>query len=883
MEDPEVKAACSEIMSKGSGSMTAKDLENYSVYELRMFLISKGVTVGSSKKTELLKLAQAAISVGLMENVDFHDDVFDLSDRLVINGYKVPDPFLISEIELTNRLVDLPPFGIEDIFNFLIFKSTQYDRQKIASYKAFEEYGLFEDGYVEDLKVTKFRDHFIFVGKVKPTMNPKTRTGAQFYRLWFIMNGTREASKQWSPTAGSIFSAYCMCPGGQDGACKHIAAAMYSLHDCLYPSEKAPTEELCYWKKRPTKTTNPLPITEIKIANASTLMKKHNFKSREKRSNTSKVDSKEFKKRTRGPYKDKITYDPRAPCDRKEFSKEKMSEIKSRLSEFGCLAGMFIESDSDDMDEVTRRDVTDKASIIYKKAKSFIENKGPTCEEFLNELDISPAERSSIEICTREQGQTWKQQRRGFVTSTRLKDLFTRQKAMDKDPRKSGSSLAARCLEMDGIAKYKKPPIQIEYGRIHESDARKEYKKLMSQTHANFMLKDSGLQISSCHHFIAASPDNLKSCKCCGDAVVEYKCPYKTKHLHPREAFLDKSIGGKMRDDGSYYLDAGHKYYFQIQCTMAVLHFTACDFVVYTQNTDLGCDGGIFIVQVPFSQEFWDDVRQAIQRFYLTWMLPAIFDDVQTNSIYTERKKKGANEIQEKKDSDSERETLPEDVNVIHSYVNVEDNEVSSSQFAMGEINGVPLFQDDIDSLSEGAWLTDNIIVLFSRVLKAREDFPADVIFLDSVFYLSLMNGLARGMTREEAFQRASSHFKELSSSGTVIIPICSHSHWYGIVFSKNCIVVMDSLSFQSGNVIRRDEQIDIISKFISWKFNICWENVERHVLRVPQQRNGTDCGVYLLLNLAHFVSAENFNVFLHDHETFGKKDYSCWYGENIA
>ena len=75
---------------------------------------------------------------------------------------------------------------------------------------------------------------------------------------------------------------------------------------------------------------------------------------------------------------------------------------------------------------------------------------------------------------------------------------------MNKDPRKSGSSLAARCLEMDGIAKYKKPPIQIEYGRIHESDARKEYKKLMSQTHVNFMLKDSGLQISSCHHFITA-------------------------------------------------------------------------------------------------------------------------------------------------------------------------------------------------------------------------------------------------------------------------------------------------------------------------------------------------------------------------------------------
>ena len=49
-----------------------------------MFLISKGVTVDSSKKREVIKLTQAAISVGLMENVVFHDDVLDLSDRCTV-------------------------------------------------------------------------------------------------------------------------------------------------------------------------------------------------------------------------------------------------------------------------------------------------------------------------------------------------------------------------------------------------------------------------------------------------------------------------------------------------------------------------------------------------------------------------------------------------------------------------------------------------------------------------------------------------------------------------------------------------------------------------------------------------------------------------------
>lgn len=68
-------------------------------------------------------------------------------------------------------------------------------------------------------------------------------------------------------------------------------------------------------------------------------------------------------------------------------------------------------------------------------------------------------------------------------------------------------------------------------------------------------------------------------------------------------------------------------------------------------------------------------------------MLPAIFDAVQTDSICPEKKQK-ANEIQEKKFSDIERERFPEDVNATHSYFKVEDIEVSS----MGEINDVPFF-----------------------------------------------------------------------------------------------------------------------------------------------------------------------------------------------
>ena len=55
----------------------------------------------------------------------------------------MPDPFSIPENQFTSRLSNVPLSGIKDIFNGLIFKSSDY-RQKLASYKASEEFGLFK-------------------------------------------------------------------------------------------------------------------------------------------------------------------------------------------------------------------------------------------------------------------------------------------------------------------------------------------------------------------------------------------------------------------------------------------------------------------------------------------------------------------------------------------------------------------------------------------------------------------------------------------------------------------------------------------------------------------------------------------------------------------
>ena len=158
------------------------------VYNSRNFLLSRGVTVSKCRKADLVKLEKAAINLDLEGNVDFHEDPLDLTERLIIKGVNLPDPFSLDARDFTTRMDHIPPFGIEEIFNCLIFKSVDYDRQKVASYKAFEDCGLYQDGYVEELMVTEVQSHFIFCGKVRPTMVTETRHKEKFYGLCFMIS-----------------------------------------------------------------------------------------------------------------------------------------------------------------------------------------------------------------------------------------------------------------------------------------------------------------------------------------------------------------------------------------------------------------------------------------------------------------------------------------------------------------------------------------------------------------------------------------------------------------------------------------------------------------------------------------------------------------------
>lgn len=154
-----------------------KNFKGMSVLQLKEYLQDRGVSVSGYLKSSLIEIASAVERMNLPLDPDFEKDQ-PLNENnancdLLIHDMHIPNPF---SIKVENNFINSPPFGLYDIFNHFIYHSTEYDKQGLASYKSFDDYRLFVDGYVESLLTTKLNNEglHVYVAKVRPSMKSKT-------------------------------------------------------------------------------------------------------------------------------------------------------------------------------------------------------------------------------------------------------------------------------------------------------------------------------------------------------------------------------------------------------------------------------------------------------------------------------------------------------------------------------------------------------------------------------------------------------------------------------------------------------------------------------------------------------------------------------------
>ncbi|ELU09941.1 hypothetical protein CAPTEDRAFT_216847, partial [Capitella teleta] len=144
-------------------------------------------------------------------------------------------------------------------------------------------------------------------------------------------------------------------------------------------------------------------------------------------------------------------------------------------------------------------------------------------DELLSKLPLwDPEIIGFVERETVGQGATtaWKDQRRGKITASSFHPVLT---SMRRDPTGDKDNLLASVL---GYTQSPEDLFSLKYGRAMEPVAKKAFLQVMRAAgHVNPRLHECGLFTLAEHPFIGASLDGIFECNCCGQSILEVKCP----------------------------------------------------------------------------------------------------------------------------------------------------------------------------------------------------------------------------------------------------------------------------------------------------------------------------------------------------------------------
>ena len=148
----------------------------------------------------------------------------------------------------------------------------------------------------------------------------------------------------------------------------------------------------------------------------------------------------------------------------------------------------------------------------------------------------------------------------------------------------------------------------------------KHYTELMKMQHTSFTCLCCGLFVSEQYNFIAATPDGISKCDCCGDGIVEIKCPFLTKDSEPDVA--------NFFENGT--LKRSHQYYYQVQTQLYVCGADFGDFVVCTFPND---SPTIAMERLFLDEEFIHACIENATQFFDVAILPELLGRWYTRSL----------------------------------------------------------------------------------------------------------------------------------------------------------------------------------------------------------------------------------------------------------
>ncbi|KAL1481489.1 hypothetical protein MTO96_034446 [Rhipicephalus appendiculatus] len=136
------------------------------------------------------------------------------------------------------------------------------------------------------------------------------------------------------------------------------------------------------------------------------------------------------------------------------------------------------------------------------------------CRKVFQDFSVTPDVCALIEKQTKAQSASskWHQFRTGRITASNAGAVFATSLT---EPSKS--LLKRLCYPQE----CRFLTAATEWGKKKEAAGRMAYVEAMQKHHIGFKCQVSGLHISTEHPFLAATPDGLVHCNCCGDGLLE--------------------------------------------------------------------------------------------------------------------------------------------------------------------------------------------------------------------------------------------------------------------------------------------------------------------------------------------------------------------------
>ena len=210
----------------------------------------------------------------------------------------------------------------------------------------------------------------------------------------------------------------------------------------------------------------------------------------------------------------------------------------------------------------------------------------------------------------------WHQLRRGRITASNFYPIFTRVNSYNKNADIDMSSSISTVM---GLATPSPNIRALKFGREMEPVAKEMYREEYRKKHVNACFEECGLFLDQNKSFLAASPDMLVACDCCGEGLLEVKCTLKPKCevcLQFCTCNLPDYLGYV---DGRLEIKKSHKYFCQVQGQLAVTQRQWCDFFVYSCN-------GTFLERVLYEESYYKEVHENLIFFFKSFIAPKILE-----------------------------------------------------------------------------------------------------------------------------------------------------------------------------------------------------------------------------------------------------------------